>query len=293
MITVRTACLLTALGALAGAMAYAAAGAAGAAVYLAAALALSTAAYWGRSRNTLRLLGGRPIQWHEAPALHELTVVLAHRAGLPAPRLYLLPGAAGAWANAVAVATARESAVGVTEALLHNLAADEVAAVIAHEISHIRHKDLPLAMVAGGLAGAAVTVAEISRWGVILAWLLGLPVAAGEAALALLVATGVPVVVMALRMAISREREYLADAAAAALVADPELLARALWRLDQVNRGTWWQRLFGWGPSTENPGWLGRLLSSHPPMAGRIARLMQQSRRRRGPGISALARFSW
>lgn len=289
MLTARTILLLIALGALAGSMAYAAAGAAGALLYLAVVLALSTAAYWGRTRQTLRLLGARPLPWYEAPELHELTVALARRAGLPAPRLYLLPGAQ---ANAVAVATARESAIGVTAALLEHLPPAEVAAVIAHEVAHLRHKDLPLALVAGGLAGAASLLAELGRWGLILGFLLGLPVAAGAALLALGVATGVPLLALALRMALSREREYLADAGAAALVGDPELLARALWRLDQVNRGAWWQRLFGLVPPAPESGFLTRLFSSHPPVQSRIARLLAQSGRRHLGAFGRL-HFTW
>src|SRR5690606_32189587 len=119
----------------------------------------------------------------------------------------------------------------------------ELAAVIAHELSHIRHGDLPLHMVAAGLAGAATALAELGRFGVILAWLLGVPVGPGELAAALLVAAGVPAVALALRMAVSREREYLADAGAAELLGSPELMARALRRLEQLNRPTWWQRL--------------------------------------------------
>ncbi|MBP2018567.1 heat shock protein HtpX [Symbiobacterium terraclitae] len=269
MLTFHTVLLLIALFGLAGLVGWTMLGPLGAAVVIAVSLLTSTAAYRGRARASLRQMGGRPLQWYEAPDLYELVAALAHRAGLPTPRLYLLPGE---MVNAVAVATASSSAIGVTRPLLRHMPADEVAAVIAHELSHIRHGDLPLNMVAAGLAGAAAVLAEMGRFGVIFAWLLGAPVGVGELALALLVAGGIPAVALALRMSISREREYLADAGAAALVGSTQLMARALWRLDQLNRPTWWQRLLGY-PSPVEPTGLAALFSSHPPTRQRIARL--------------------
>lgn len=269
MITTRTALNLTGLTLLAGAVAFSTLGPAAAVLAILLSLVTSTAAYWGRRRATLRVLGGRPLQWYEYPELHELTELIARKAGLPKPRLYLMPGAE---ANAVALATATESAVGVTEALLRHLSPAEAAAVVAHEVAHIRHKDLLLAMAAGGLAGSAALLAEFGRWGIIFGWLFGLPVGALNLLLAVVVAGGVPVMALALRMAISREREFLADAGAAGLVGSPELLAQALWRLEQANQGLrrW---LLGWGVQVQE-GWLTRLLSSHPPMKERIRRLM-------------------
>lgn len=108
--------------------------------------------------------------------------------------------------------------------------------------------------------------------GVILGWLFVLPVSAGDVLFALVVAAGVPVLALALRTSISREREFLADAGGANLVGSPELLAQALWRLEQANQGLrrW---VLGWGVQTRE-SWLARLLSSHPPMKERIRRLM-------------------
>lgn len=270
MLTVRTALSMAALFGLAALVGWSTVGPVGAAVVIAASLLTSTAAYRGRERASLRQMGGRPIQWYEAPDLYELVDALARRAGLPTPRLYLLPGG---MVNAVAVATAGSSAIGLTGPLLRLMPADEVAAIIAHELSHIRHGDLPLSMVAAGLAGAAAVLAELGRFGVILAWLLGVPVGPGELLAALLIAAGVPAAALALRMGISREREYLADAGAAALVGSPQLMARALRRLERLNRPTWWQRLLGYPAPVEPQGWAA-LLSSHPPTRLRIARLL-------------------
>ncbi|MFO7274435.1 MAG: M48 family metalloprotease [Bacillota bacterium] len=270
MLTLRTTLSLAALLGLAALVGWATVGPLGAAALIAVSLLTSTAAYRGRNWASLRQMGARPIQWFEAPDLYELVGALARRAGLPTPRLYLLPGG---MVNAVAVATRSSSAIGVTWPLLQYMPPDELAAVIAHELSHIRHGDLPLHMVAAGLAGAATALAELGRFGVILAWLLGVPVGPGELAAALLVAAGVPAVALALRMAVSREREYLADAGAAELLGSPELMARALRRLEQLNRPTWWQRLLGYPEPAEPTGWAA-LLSSHPPTRLRIARLM-------------------
>jgi len=270
MLTVRTALSLTALFGLTALVGWSTVGPLGAAVVIGVSLLTSTAAYRGRVRVSLRQMGGRPIQWFEAPDLYELVDALARRAGVPTPRLYLLPGQ---MVNAVAVATAGSSAIGLTRPLLRLMPPDEVAAIIAHELSHIRHGDLLLNAVAAGLAGAAAVLAELGRFGVILAWLLGAPVGLGELTAALLIAAGVPTVALALRMSISRAREYLADAGAAALVGSPQLMARALRRLERLNRPAWWQRLLGYPAPVEPTGWAA-LLSSHPPTRMRIARLL-------------------
>lgn len=269
MINARSVTLLAALGLLAGSVAWATLGGAGAVLAIAAALLVSLFTYWGRSTAILRMLGARPLPWYEAPGLHELTADLARRAGVAMPQLYLLPGTA---ANAVAVVTGRGSAIGVSGSLLRHLPAEEVAAVIAHEIAHMQHRDLALAAIAGALAGAAAFLAEMGRWGAVLGWLLGLPIDTRSVVLALAVAGGVPLAALLLRMAFSREREYLADAGAAELTGSPELVARALWRLEQVNRGPWWLRLFRMTPA--EPRGFARLLTSHPPTRERIARLM-------------------
>lgn len=279
-LTGRTLLLVLALTALTVLVGWATLGLGTALLFIAASLLVSTAAYRGQHLASLRGVGGRPLEWYEAPELYELVAGLARRAELPMPRIYLLPGTL---VNAVAVATANSSAIGVTAPLLRQMPPAEVAAVIGHELAHIRHGDLPLAMVAAGLAGAASVMAEVARFGVIFGWLLGLPVSPGLLLTALLVAGGVPALALALRMAISREREYLADAGAAELVGSPDLMAQALWRLDRLNRATWWQRLLGIGTPDEPTG-LASLFSSHPPTAQRIARLRRLSGARRWSG---------
>jgi len=269
MLTLRTVLSLAALLLLAFLTGWATVGPLAAVFVIVLSLLTSTAAYRGRSRASLRQMGGQPLDWYEAPDLYELVGSLARRAGLPTPRHYLLPGGV---VNVVAVATKSGSAIGVTEPLLRHMPADEVAAVIGHELSHIRHGDLPLNMVAAGLAGAATALAEIGRFGVIFAWLLGAPVGPGELLMALLITGGIPALALALRMGISREREYLADQGAAELVGSPQLMARALWRLDRLNRPSWWQRLLGYPTPVEPTGWAA-LFASHPPTRKRIERL--------------------
>lgn len=284
----RTAVLLTLLAGVTALVGWAALGPVGAAIVMAISVLTSTAAYRGRAYTTLRRMGGRPIPWYEAPDLYALVTALAQRAGLPTPQLYLMPGR---MANAVTVASATDSAIGVTEPLLRYLPPEEVAAVIAHEISHVRHRDLPLAAVGAGLAGAAALLAEIARWDVIFAWLVGFPIRPDELLTALLIAAGVPSLALAFRMAISREREFLADAGGAQLVGSPEVMARALWRLEQINRGTWWQRLLGLSAPAEPTG-LARWFLSHPPTSERIARLQAMDRRSgRGWGGPGRQRF--
>lgn len=274
----RTGLLLAGLFALAlGGWSYAV-GLTGALFFTAAAVAVSITVHWLRSRLALKVIGARPLPGYAAPHLHRLVHALAARAGVPAPRLYLLRSDRP---NAMVVGHGRLSAVAVTSGLVEQLPAEEVAAVIAHEVSHLRHADLPLAMLAGGLAGAAIWAGERSLWAIVAGLLAGLPVTLGHLALGLALGLSLPFVGLTLRMALSRERELNADAAAAELVGDPAVVAQALWRLDQLSRGSWWQRLLRPFTPEQQDGLLLQLLRSHPPTDLRIRRLMAMAPPRR------------
>ncbi|WP_372696105.1 zinc metalloprotease HtpX [Immundisolibacter sp.] len=214
----------------------------------------------------LRLYGGQPIHAAQAPGLVQAVDVLAARAGLPRPpALFLVPSPL---LNAFTVGTPRTAAVALTAGLLRGLPTREVVAVLAHEIAHIRNHD----MLVMGLADLMSRLtALLSNVGVLLV-LLNLPlVLLGQAtiswgAVALLLLA--PTFGMLLQLALSRTREYDADAGAAALTGDPEGLMHALAHLEQ-RQGRWLEHLLLPGRRLPDPS----LLRSHPPTQARIERL--------------------
>ena len=254
-------------------------GQAGLLAALALAGVMNVGAWWFSDRIVLSMYGAQPVSEAEAPGLYAIVRDLSRRAGIPMPRLYVLPEEAP---NAFATGRSPEhAAVAVTEGLLRLLDRREVAGVIAHELSHVKHRDTLVMTVAATLAGAISMLANLGQWSLLLGG--GRASAEGEEAphpaaglLGVLVA---PFAAMLVQMAISRSREFLADEGAARLTREPRALASALrklasWR-DHVamTAGT---------PATAhlfivNPfaggGWLS-LFSTHPSTEARIARLL-------------------
>ncbi len=216
-------------------------------------------------RWVLRMHRARPLAPREAPWLYRLVGELAERAGLRSvPGLYLVPSPA---MNAFAVGSARESAIGVTRGLLASLSRRELAGVLAHEISHVRHRDLwvmGLARLLGSMTHSLSTFGQLML-------LLSLPamLMAGYQVpwLALLLLVAAPTVSALLQLALSRTRELEADLGAARLTGDPLGLASALERIEH-QAGGWW-RLFFPLPRRRPTSFL----DSHPATAERVARL--------------------
>lgn len=214
----------------------------------------------------LRMYGGRPIGAADAPGLVQAVAVLADRAGLERPpALFLVPSPI---LNAFTLGTPGQAAVAVTAGLLRGLPSREVVAVLAHEIAHIRNRDIWVM----GLADLISRLtALLSNIGVVLV-LLNLPlVLLGAAvvswwAVALLLLA--PVAGTLLQLALSRTREFDADAAAVALTGDPQGLIGALAHLEQ-RQGRWLEQLILPGRRVPDPS----LLRTHPPTEERIRRL--------------------
>jgi heat shock protein HtpX len=244
------------------------------------ALLMNGGAYWFSDRLALSLAGAREVDRYEAPRLHQMVAQLAQRANLPMPRVYLIDSAAP---NAFATGrNPQHGAVAVTTGLLRLLNEDEVAAVIAHELGHIKNRDTLISTIAATFAGAVAILADMAQWALLLGG-FGHHDDEGEdgevagivgGLLLILVA---PIAATLIQLAISRTREFEADAAGAAISGSPLALASALRKIE-----TWKQQL----PLVANPamanlyiinpldgGGIVRLFSTHPPTEERIARL--------------------
>jgi heat shock protein HtpX len=211
------------------------------------------------------LYGARPIRPAEAPGLYGIVRELARRAELSTvPVLFYIPSSI---AQAVTVGRERESAIGLTEGMLRLLDRRELAGVLAHEISHIRHRDLWLLE----LASAASRLTSLfSTFGLVLVFLYLPLLLVGKMALPLpllLLLVLAPTISTLLQLRLSRTREFDADAGAVDLTGDPRGLASALAKLERFQGGLW--ESF----SRHRQAWLTRLLRTHPDTAERIARL--------------------
>lgn len=252
------------------------------------AVLLNGGAYWFSDKLALSMAGAHEISRYEAPRLYQMVAHLAQRANLPMPRVYLIDSAAPN-----AFATGRDpqhGAVAVTTGLLHVLNDDEVAAVIAHELGHIKNRDTLISTIAATLAGAIAILADMAQWALLLGGFGHSDDDAEDNGLAgvlsgLLLILVAPIAATLIQLAISRTREFEADAAGATISGSPLALASALRKIE-----AWKQRL----PLTVNPamanlyiinpldgGAIVKLFSTHPPTEERIARLEHMAFRQR------------
>ncbi|RMH60140.1 MAG: hypothetical protein D6678_06605 [Zetaproteobacteria bacterium] len=222
---------------------------------------------------TLRLYRARPIYPEQAPALHELVAALAERAGLQeVPALFLVPSATP---NAFAMRHQRRHLIAVTDGLLRLLDRRELAGVLAHEMSHIRHGDLQVMQLADLLTRLTATLADIGWFSLLL--MLPLTLFGGVTVpwTALLLLMAAPVLSSLLQLALSRTREFDADLGAVELTGDPEGLASALLRIEQ-DHVPWWQWMLFPGRQRAAPS----LLRTHPLVSERVQRLRELSHQR-------------
>jgi heat shock protein HtpX len=243
-------------------------------LFLALAALLNLGAYFFSDRLVLRMHGARPISPADSPAVHEIVQELSARAGIPTPRLYLVPAP-----HANAFATGRNpehGVVAVTQGLLQTLDLRELRGVLAHEIAHIRNRDILIASVAATLAAAVSYIANMLQWTAIFGG--GSQQDRESQGPGLLAALVAPIGAMMVQLAISRSREYLADETAARLTGEPEALAGALARLSasaevvpgDVEPAT--ASLFIVNPFAGAQG-IATLFATHPPVRERIKRL--------------------
>lgn len=244
-------------------------------------LVMNAAAFWFSDRIALAMHGARPLSQAEAPRLHQLVQELSRRGGLPMPRLFLVPAPTP---NAFATGRSPErAALAVTSGLLELLEERELEGVLAHELAHVKNRDTLLSTVAATLAGVITYAVQWLFW--FGGSLLGgrddeEDAGGGLATLGLLLVA--PLAATLLQLALSRSREYGADATGAELTGDPRALASALAKLERGNELLPYQR----APATAhlfivNPlsgGGLMALFSTHPPLRERIRRLEAMAR---------------
>jgi len=246
------------------------------------ALVMNGVSYWFSDKIVLRMYGAKEIGLEEAPKLHRIVQELTLRAKMPMPKLYLIPQEAP---NAFATGRdERHAAVAVTEGILRILDERELRGVLAHELSHIKNRDILVGTIAAAMAGAISMLANIAHWGMIFGGRGNDDREGGHPIVALAMIIIAPLAAMLVQMAISRSREFGADATGAAISGDPLSLANALKKLQQAaervpmeaNPAT--AHMFIVNPLTG--GGLMTLFSTHPPMEERISRLEEMASRR-------------
>ncbi len=239
------------------------------------ALVMNGVSYWFSDKIVLRMYGAKEIGAEQAPQVHRMVQELAMRGRMPMPKLYLIPQDAPN-----AFATGRDenhAAVAVTEGILRILNERELRGVLAHELSHIKNRDILMGTIAATMAGAISMLANMAHWGMIFGGRSSDDREGGHPIVALLMIIVAPLAAMLVQMAISRSREFGADATGAMISGDPLSLADALRKLEQgaqripmeANPAT--AHMFIVNPLTG--GGLMTLFSTHPPMQERIRRL--------------------
>jgi heat shock protein HtpX len=241
------------------------------------AVVMNVGSYWFSDSIVLKMYGAREVPESEAPRLHAIVRRLATAAGTPMPKVCVIPGDSP---NAFATGRNPEhAAVAATEGILRMLPEDELEAVLAHEMGHVRNRDILIGTVAATLAGAIMMVARMAQFAAIFGGGSRDRDGEGGGALGmLLMAIVAPLGAMLIQMAVSRSREYLADATGAKLCGNPLALARALQRISGAAENV---PLESAGPATAhlfivNPlsaGGIAGLFSTHPPVEERVARL--------------------
>lgn len=239
--------------------------------------AMNFFSYWFSDKIVLKMYRGREVSEAEAPRFHAIVDRLIQRAGLPKPKLYLIPDS-----SPNAFATGRNpshAAVAATQGIFDLMNDEELEGVIAHELGHVRNRDILISSVAATIAGAIAFLASIARWGAIFGGFGGRDERGGGNIFALLATAIVaPIAAMIVQMAISRSREFGADATGAKLAGQPYGLANALQKLDGYSKRIPMRatpataHMFIVTPFTGSA--LMRLFSTHPPIEERVRRLI-------------------
>jgi heat shock protein HtpX len=276
----RTTILLAALTALVVWIGQMLGGSQGAVIALVMAGAMNFFSYWFSDKIVLKMYGAQEVAENEDPELYGIVRELTVKAGLPMPKVYIIPEETP---NAFATGRNPEhAAVAVTQGIRRLLNKRELAGVLGHELSHVKHRDILISSIAATLAGAISYLAYMAQWAAIFGGGSRDREEGGSNIFGLLFMMIVaPMAAMLIQMAVSRSREYMADEGGAKVTGDPLALASALRKLEMGAQNIPLQVSDATANSTAhmfivNPltvGGLAKLFSTHPPMEERIARL--------------------
>ena len=241
------------------------------------AVAMNFISYWFSDKMVLAAYGAQPIEEASAPRLYAIVHRLATRAGIPMPRIYLIPSETP---NAFATGRNPEHAVvAVTEGIMRILDEEELEGVLAHELSHVKNRDVLISTIAATLAGAITYLAHMAQWAAMFGGRSRDDDDGGTNPIAMiLLAVLAPIAALLVQMAVSRSREFQADATGAQVAGKSWGLMKALEKLQMANQQ---MPMADATPATAhlfivNPlsgETLMRLFSTHPPLEERIARL--------------------
>jgi len=246
------------------------------------ALFMNVGSYWYSDKIVLRMYGAQEVGPQDAPMLHQIVDELAHKAGIPKPRICVIPEQAP---NAFATGRDPEhGVVAVTQGIMQLLSTEELKGVLAHEIGHITNRDILIQSIAGVMATAIVSIANFMQFAAIFGFAGGDDEEGSNPFAALLLAFVAPIAASLIQFAISRSREYLADDTGARLAGNPLYLASALEKLNGYSQRVPMQHgsqatahMFIVNPfSGAN---MAKLFSTHPPIEERVSRLRQMAHR--------------
>ena len=278
--TLKTTVLLAALTALLVAVGGLLGGNAGMLLGFVFAMVMNFGSYWFSDKIALKMAGAREVSYAEAPELHDMVASLAQKSGLPKPRVAIVDADAPN-----AFATGRNPSnglVAVTTGIVRILNRRELAAVISHELGHIRNRDILISAIAATFAGAITILAQIGQFSIIFGGHSDDDDDGGGLVGALLMIILAPLAATIIQLAISRSREFGADRTGAEVGGDPEALASALEKLEAYSRqiplhvNPAASHMFIVKPLTGFS--MQSLFSSHPPTEQRVARLRQLAR---------------
>lgn len=231
--------------------------------------------YWFSDKIVLKMYGARRVSEAEAPEIYSMVRRLAQKAELPMPKVYIIqedqPNAFATGRNP------QNGAVAVTTGIMRVLSKEELEGVIGHELAHIRHRDILVGTIAATIAGAISYLAQMAQWAMIFGGRREEGDEGGNPVAAIAMMIVGPIAAMIVQMAISRSREYGADAGGARIAGNPLYLANALKKLHMaaqkvpMNANPATSHMFIVNPLAG--GGILRLFSTHPPIENRVARL--------------------
>jgi heat shock protein HtpX len=239
------------------------------------ALVMNFVSYWFSDKIVLKMYGAQPLGEADLPVVHRIVRKLATQARIPMPKLYLIPSQSP---NAFATGrNPQHAAVAVTEGILRIMDERELEGVLAHELSHVLNRDVLISTIAATVAGAISMLANMAQWGLMFGGSRDDEGRSTNPIALILTIILAPLAAMLIQMAVSRSREFQADASGAGLTHEPEALASALAKLGQAtkvipmdaNPAT--AHLFIVNPLSGRS--FANLFSTHPPLEERIARL--------------------